>query len=96
MFSYSASSATILIFELFNSSIAIERGFCATLASTKGFWPSMICLALLDENDNGFIINSVHSSAGCYSYTKRIQNGKCELDLSGEEKIAIEKAINNQ
>lgn len=54
------------------------------------------CLALLDENDNGFIINSVHSSAGCYSYTKRIQNGKCELDLSGEEKIAIEKAINNQ
>ena len=27
-------------------------------------------LALLDENNNGFIINSVHSSEGCYSYTK--------------------------
>ena len=24
-------------------------------------------LALLDENDNGFIINSVHSTEGCYS-----------------------------
>ena len=24
-------------------------------------------LALLDENDNGFILNSVHSSEGCYS-----------------------------
>ncbi len=32
-------------------------------------------LALLDENDNGFIINSVHSAEGCYSYTKEIKNG---------------------
>ena len=28
-------------------------------------------LALLDENNNGFIINSVHSSEGCYSYQKK-------------------------
>ena len=27
-------------------------------------------LALLDENDSGFIINSVHSTDGCYSYSK--------------------------
>ena len=32
-------------------------------------------LALLDENNNGFIINSVHSSEGCYSYTKEIKLG---------------------
>lgn len=50
-------------------------------------------LALLDEKDNGFIINSVHSSTGCYSYTKRIKEGKCELDLSEEEKVALDKAI---
>ena len=34
-------------------------------------------LALLDENNNGFIINSVHSTDGCYSYTKRITAGEC-------------------
>ena len=33
-------------------------------------------LALLDENNNGFIINSVHSTEGCYSYTKEIKNGE--------------------
>ena len=30
-------------------------------------------LAILDENNNGFIINSVHSTEGCYSYTKEIK-----------------------
>ena len=33
-------------------------------------------LALLDENNDGFIINSVHSSEGCYSYTKEIKNNR--------------------
>ncbi|MBE5894503.1 MAG: DUF4446 family protein [Lachnospiraceae bacterium] len=50
-------------------------------------------LALLDEDNNGFIINSVHSSAGCYSYSKHIKDGKSEIDLSEEEKIVIEEAI---
>ena len=34
-------------------------------------------LVLLNENDNGFIINSVHSTEGCYSYSKEIKNGEC-------------------
>ena len=50
-------------------------------------------LALLDEKNNGFLINSVHSSDGCYSYTKRIKNGDSEIALSNEEKVAIERAI---
>ena len=29
-------------------------------------------IALLNGNNNGFIINSVHSSDGCYTYTKEI------------------------
>lgn len=51
-------------------------------------------LALLDENNNGFIINSVHSSEGCYSYTKRVKDGDSQLALSNEEKVAVERAIN--
>lgn len=51
------------------------------------------CLALLDENNNGFVLNSVHSSDGCYSYTKRIRTGECDILLGDEEKRALEKAI---
>lgn len=51
------------------------------------------CLSLLDENDNGFVISSVHSSAGCYSYTKRIKGGECDIDMSPEEKLAVQRAI---
>lgn len=51
-------------------------------------------LALLDGNNNGFLINSVHSSEGCYSYTKQIKNGDSEIDLSKEERAAVEHAVN--
>lgn len=50
-------------------------------------------LTVLDENNNGFLINSVHSSSGCYSYTKRIKQGACDLDLSKEEQDSLNKAI---
>lgn len=50
-------------------------------------------IALLDEKNDGIIINSVHSSAGCYSYTKRVTNGDSNIPLSNEEKVAVERAI---
>lgn len=50
-------------------------------------------LALLDENDNGFILNSVHSTDGCYSYTKEIKNGQCSITLGEEEKEALDMAM---
>lgn len=53
-------------------------------------------LALLDENDNGFIMNSVHSTDGCYSYTKEIKNGECEISLGEEEKKALNMAMNHE
>ena len=53
-------------------------------------------LALLDEDNDGFLINSVHSSEGCYSYTKRIKNGDSEITLSNEEKVAVERAVNGE
>lgn len=50
-------------------------------------------LALLDENNNGFIINSVHSTEGCYSYTKEIKNGESTISLGKEESEALEIAM---
>ena len=53
-------------------------------------------LALLDENNNGFILNSVHSAEGCYSYTKEIIGGKCAIDLGEEEKQALALAMKSE
>jgi len=53
------------------------------------------CLAMLDENNDGFVLNSVHSSDGCYSYTKDIRKGQCELSLGQEEQEALQMAMNN-
>lgn len=46
-------------------------------------------LALLDQNNNGFILNSVHSTDGCYSYTKIIENGQSKISLGEEEQKAL-------
>ena len=51
------------------------------------------CLCLLNDKNNGFLLNSVHSSDGCYSYTKEISKGECELELGDEEKEALDAAI---
>ena len=50
-------------------------------------------LALLDENNNGLILNSVHSTEGCYTYTKKITAGVCEIDLGEEESQALAIAM---
>lgn len=50
-------------------------------------------LALLDENNNGFVLNSVHSTDGCYTYTKEIKKGECEISLGTEEQKALSMAM---
>ncbi len=52
-------------------------------------------LAMLDEKKNGFIINSVHGSDGCYTYSKEIKGGRCDLVLGVEEKKALDIALQN-
>ena len=53
-------------------------------------------LALLNENNDGFIINSVHSTDGCYSYTKEIIGGKCSITLGKEEEKALSIAMGEE
>ena len=53
-------------------------------------------IALLNERDNGFVLNSVHSSEGCYSYVKEIRAGLCDMDLSNEEKEALSQAMKKE
>ena len=53
-------------------------------------------LCMLDENDNGFLMNSVHNSDGMnYSYSKAINAGVSDVELSKDEKRALEKALSS-
>lgn len=53
-------------------------------------------LALLDKNNNGILLNSVHSSReGCYTYIKEIIKGESFLELSEDERKALDQALNS-
>ena len=50
-------------------------------------------ICLLDENDNGILLNSVHNTDGMnYSYSKEINAGISDVELSKDEKRALDKA----
>ena len=49
-------------------------------------------LCLLNEKEDGFIINAMHSREGCYTYIKEIIAGNCVIILSDEEKEALDMA----
>lgn len=49
-------------------------------------------LVMLDENNNGFLINSVHSINSSYCYAKEIVDGNCDIELGDEEFEALEQA----
>lgn len=50
-------------------------------------------IALLDDNNSGFILNSVHSREGCYLYMKDVEKGSTDVLLGAEEKAALERAL---
>ena len=50
-------------------------------------------IAMLDDNNTGFVLNSVHSREGCYLYLKDVVEGKTEVLLGSEEKEALERAL---
>jgi DNA gyrase/topoisomerase IV subunit A len=50
-------------------------------------------IAVLDANNNGFVITSHYGRESNRVYAKPIENGKSEYQLSAEEEKAINKAI---
>ncbi len=51
-------------------------------------------LVMLDEKNNGFILNIVHGREGSYTYTKEIIDGNSIVNLGQEEAQALEDALN--
>ena len=50
-------------------------------------------LTMLDQNNNGWIFNAMHSREGCYTYIKEVVKGESYIELSEEEQQCLEKAI---
>ena len=50
-------------------------------------------LAMLDNNNTGWIINAMHSREGCYIYMKEVDRGQTDVVLGNEEQEALEQAL---
>lgn len=53
-------------------------------------------IAMLDSNNDGFILNAIHSSNGCYTYLKEIIKGESYVALGEEEMKALKNAVDSQ
>ena len=53
-------------------------------------------LAMLDENNNGVVLNGIYSREMSNIYAKPVENGKSKYTLSKEEEEAIYKATNSE
>ena len=53
-------------------------------------------LAMLDEKDNGVVLNGIYSREMSNIYAKPVENGKSKYTISEEEQEAIQKAIENK
>ncbi len=52
-------------------------------------------LALLTKENNGFLINSMHSNReGCFTFIKEVKAGEVFVALSDEENQALQEAVN--
>ena len=52
-------------------------------------------LCMLDDNNTGFILNTMHGRESSYTYIKEIIKGEAYSTLGEEEKEALEKALNS-
>lgn len=52
-------------------------------------------LAMLNEKNDGYIINAVHSREGCYTYVKEIIDGNSIIALAEEEELALKQALDS-
>lgn len=50
-------------------------------------------LAMLNEKNDGYIINAVHSREGCYTYVKEIIDGNSIIDLGGRGRAGFKASV---
>lgn len=50
-------------------------------------------LTMLDEENNGWILNVMHSRDACYNYVKEVIHGESYIELAEEEIESLERAV---
>ena len=50
-------------------------------------------LTMLDEENNGWILNVMHSRDACYNYIKEVIHGESYIELAEEEIESLERAV---
>lgn len=79
-----------------NMNIAIQKvGIVKYDAFSEMGGKLSFALVMLDKNNDGFVINAMHSREGCYTYIKEIIKGESYIPLGTEEKKALDKAMDN-
>lgn len=53
-------------------------------------------LSMLDEKNDGFVMNVMTGSDGSYCYVKAVEGGECKIKLGSEEARALQKAVNGE
>ncbi|MGI6118919.1 MAG: DUF4446 family protein [Bilifractor sp.] len=53
-------------------------------------------LAMLDDDNTGFVLDAIHSKDNCFVYLKEIVNGESYIMLSDEEMTALKQAAGTE
>lgn len=53
-------------------------------------------LVLLDSKDDGVILTSIYGRESSVTFSKRIEGGASKESISGEEKVALDRALSSQ
>src|SRR5699024_7999233 len=75
------------------SKIGIHRYDAFNVENSVSGGNMSFVLTLLNDANDGFILNTIHNRAGCHVYMKEVTNGECSIALAEEEKISLEKAL---
>ena len=75
-----------------------NSGFCKfsvrkynAFEDVKGNTSFSVCM--LDDTNDGFVLTSIHSEGGCYTYLKEVIKGKPYTKLSAEEQKTLNEAL---
>jgi len=52
-------------------------------------------LVMLNEKNTGIVLTNIYMREGSFLYLREIEKGKCDIELSEEEKKLVNQTINN-
>ncbi len=77
-----------------NNRIAFQKSGLIRYNAYSGLGGNLsFALAVLNYDNTGFVMNSVHAKEGSFLYIKEVIEGSTSVELGAEEKLALEEAL---